>query len=353
MGNAFAAALSVNIPGSMIKTIGNENGLDYAPWAAMVQLAGRPKQSVVFFEGKPGRIIFGGLAVAVDMDGQRTYLPLLDFENNPRLADKASPRIVNDGINRCRAKAIAMVTGYGLSLYAGHHGEGAAFLVELGGEGDLIGTDPEVAATIKPVITRRAAEDGTVGYIDWASALAVARLTDPAYRWNVLEFDVADVEGALVQQPYLPVSGGYFVGVQICWRGHEHTELLPIMDDDHNGMKKPTVADWNRAVMRCHTKAIAVVTGYGLSLYAGEDLEVPAADGSVEAQSVTHANRLAAQEAHAGLVKEVHALLVEKKRTVAQMVLWMGEPGKTIEDLPVEQLERALKALKAPTRATA
>jgi hypothetical protein len=53
------------------------------------------------------------------------------------------------------------------------------------------------------------------------------------------------------------------------------------------------------------------------------------------------------------LVKEVHALLVEKKRTVAQMVLWMGEPGKTIEDLPVEQLERALKALKAPTRATA
>jgi hypothetical protein len=55
---------------------------------------------------------------------------------------------------------------------------------------------------------------------------------------------------------------------------------------DHQPLTKPTTHDWNSAVMRCMTRAVAVVTGYGLSVYAREDVESLLREPPVKAETV-------------------------------------------------------------------
>jgi hypothetical protein len=110
---------------------------------------------------------------------------------------------------------------------------------------------------------------GSSSYLDWATALAAARIADEAFHWEVVDFPIADGEGS---HPYLQIARGYLVGVRVTYKGVAHVEYLPIMNNSFKPIEKPNAGDWNKAIMRLLTKAIAVATGYGLSVYAGEHL---------------------------------------------------------------------------------
>ena len=107
--------------------VADANGQSYIPWAAALAIAERPQQNVVMWKGNPARTLLGGAVVAIDMNGHRTWLPILDARNEAVPTSRLTSRDVNDAINRCRAKAIASVLGVGLGLY-GKYDEAAAFL---------------------------------------------------------------------------------------------------------------------------------------------------------------------------------------------------------------------------------
>jgi len=359
------------------------NNAAYLSWATALALAERPQQEVALFGGRPFLPLFGGAVVAVDSPSgenrQRTWLPILNSNNAPIPISAISPRDVNDAIMRCRAKAVAMVQGVGLSVYAGFDGDALGFIKALG-----IKPDSDLAQ-VQPLTEGKGGDSGAK-YITWAAALAAARITCPEFFWEVLEFDVTDQEsGEVVRLPACRVASGWAVAVRVVYKGREHTEWLPIMGVaevqtkrgprkmDHQPLASPTVFDWNRSVMRCMAKAIAIATGYGLGVYAGEDLAAikaaqeaaqrkpvkptaeaapaEAAQAPAEAAQVSDGDGTAPEASLlAALRKEMGAMPPQTRERVLRGVVargWVSEQPASIEALVDNHPEAARKLLDA------
>jgi hypothetical protein len=266
--------------GALDRATNTKLKLSYLSWAAALSLANMPEHKTVMFTDvltvKPYLKIFGDAVVAVDMLGQRVWLPVLDSYNNPIATEKVTVRDINDSLMRCRAKAVAMTTGVGMSLYIGYLGDGEK-------TAKILAVTPESnLSAVPPILSKK---NGKTAYLDWAAALAAVKIVDPEFKWEVQFFPsgVNEVTGEVINVPYLKHGDQFFVAVQVVYKGVAHCEYLPIMgfmpvqtkngikNLDHQPLVDPNAFDWNKSVMRCLAKAIAVVSGYGLSIYAQED----------------------------------------------------------------------------------
>lgn len=57
--------------------------------------------------------------------------------------------------------------------------------------------------------------------------------------------------------------------------------FYPVMDNKFNSIEKPHITDYNYAIQRATARVIAVHTGIGLKLYAGEDIPSDSAEGQI------------------------------------------------------------------------
>lgn len=279
-------------------------GCSYIPAWRAHGMAGFPQHEAVVFTTQHGlpvlcRRMFGGTAVAMDMDvgsnglKQRIYLPLLDLKGKPIPAGSETARDVSDTSARCLARAIAIVHGLGLCLYSkmapGEFGDGAKYAEYLQVSPDVVNL-----SRVQPLVDMKEIKDKRTGrvtrrtpYLGWHSAVAAARITDPDFVWEVMEFKAVDPDsGEIVELPAMKLEGkGWLVGVKLHYKGSIHTHYLPIMGVqkvmtrngekpmEHQPLDTPTVFQWHSAVMRCLAKAIATSTGYGISLYAKGDVD--------------------------------------------------------------------------------
>lgn len=325
------------------------DGLSYLPWATAVALAGRPEMVV---EWPPHLSFFGGAVVCVRQGAQKTFLPVLDGQNRPIPSDRVTSRDLSDTINRCRAKSAAMVNGVGLSLYAGYGEDVVGFLRALG-----VKPDSDLSS-VEPLTSTKGGKSGAT-YVDWASSLAAARITDPDFHWEVVFNDVPDPDtGEIRSLPFFPAPIGFLVAVSVTYKGMHHTEFLPIMGvtevQTRNGLKKmdhqpltqPNVFDWNRSVMRCLAKAIAVVSGYGLSVYAKEDVErlqvQPLKKGAEPSRQAAASEVNIDRQA---MIDAIEDGLRAASKTTDALLRWLGKSGGSLRDLSDEELLRSHQAL--------
>jgi hypothetical protein len=304
------------------------------------------------------------------LDGQQISLPVLNRENKPIPSSDANSRDISDSIVRAKTKVIGVTRGYGLALYA-HDVRPLDFIKGVG-----VKPDSDLR-TVQPRVRAKPSKSGAgPAYVAWADAVAAAKLTDPSFRWDVLTFDGVDEDGVIRPIPYTPAGVGYMVGVKVTYRGVEYTEYLAIMGVlevqtkkgpkklDNQPLRNPTSHDWHRAVVRCLTKAIALATGYGLSVYAKEDLadlemrflgapRESAAEAPKEAPKETPVASATVPEAESdaarqSLLAEVQQLLAERGRSADQLLRWLGKSNGTVEDLTEAELQRAKRALMQP-----
>lgn len=303
----FAELVAQDV-GQHVKAI---QGAKYLPWALSLGMAGLPAQKILTFTGANGsdtivRPLFGGGVVAVSQKvGERdqiTYLPITDLKNVPIDLRLITAREASDTMNRCRARSVALVQGYGLSLYSSYQENGSAYSKALGITADTNLTRMAAVHDVKEFrdkVTKKLLR--TQNYLGWHAALAAARITDPAFHWEIVETSVQNEVGQIESIPAMRLDGvGWMVGVAVTWKGTSHTEWLPIMGIrkvmtnsgekplEHQALDTPNVFQWHSAVMRCLAKAIALRTGYGLSLYGGDHavgdhVDVPA-DEPMEVQ---------------------------------------------------------------------
>ncbi len=324
---------------------GNVSTLHYLSWAAAMGIADRPQQTVVTFGGKPFLAMLRGAVVAIDMAvgprTQRTWLPILDRRNNAIPVEALTPRDISDTIARCRAKALAMVDGVGMCVYAGYEGNGPKFFKALGVMSGA-GCDPAKVQALASIKGKEKARFKTK-YLDWSAALSAARVTDPEFHWEVDFWQSADPDtGEVAAMPFMSVPGGYMVPVTVTWRGISHTEFLPIMDERFQGVADPDVADWNKAVMRCLAKAIAVRSGYGLSLYAGEDLTV-LYDTEEDKAAISPAQ-----------IQELEQLLKRAGKSEQRLLEFLNSPAERLAEITAKDFKRAMEALSPqPLKAAA
>lgn len=256
-----------NLPKAVLQK--RDDGLSYISAGSSMQLAGRPDIKFVDFAGKPFLEMLGGAVVAVDittqLEGdvpamtQRTWLPIMGQDNRALPIGKVTLREVNDSLQRCLVKAIAMTCGTGMSVFMDYEGSGesAAKALAVSPNADLAQVDP-VLSTM--------GDGQKADYVSWSCAVAACRITDPSFHWEV----VIGENGL----PFRDVLGGILIDVDVTYRGKTLRLSMPVWDNANDfqpiSRDKVTLNQWNNTVMRCLTKTIAFNTGYGLSVYGKE-----------------------------------------------------------------------------------
>ena len=101
----------------------------------------------------------------------------------------------------------------------------------------------------------------TLNYISWAYAQKLAKTFDPDFKW----FPVKNENGSLVH------SG--MVLIEMTFLGGTEQHYFPILDAKNKAIANPNAFDVNTAQMRGMTKLFSMMSGFGLSLYTGEDIK--------------------------------------------------------------------------------
>ena len=101
----------------------------------------------------------------------------------------------------------------------------------------------------------------TLNYISWAYAQKLAKTFDPDFKW----FPVKNENGSLVH------SG--MVLIEMTFLGVTEQHYFPILDAKNKAIANPNAFDVNTAQMRGMTKLFSMMSGFGLSLYTGEDIK--------------------------------------------------------------------------------
>ena len=117
----------------------------------------------------------------------------------------------------------------------------------------------------KKIIGKR--KDGTeysftLSYLSWAYAQKIAKIFDPNFKW----FPVKTETGSLVHDG--------MVLIEMTFLGVTEQHYYPILDAGNKAIKMPNAFDVNTAQMRGMTKLFSMMSGLGLRLYTGEDLNL-------------------------------------------------------------------------------
>ena len=131
---------------------------------------------------------------------------------------------------------------------------------------------------------------GKFTYLSWPYAVAEFRKACPNGTWEIKHFD---------GQPYCKTDSGCFVEVTVVPDINSWTlafsQVHPVLDHTHKTIKEPNAFQVNTSIQRCLVKAIALATGIGLYIYAGEDLppgdeekQKTSADWEIEVDNKCH-----------------------------------------------------------------
>lgn len=333
----------------LVRTV---NDSSYMSWATALSLAGRPSQKIAMFGDKPYLQFLGGAVVAIDMESKgegsansRVWLPVMDDHNSPISIENINAKHITDSIARCKAKSIALNTGIGMSVYSGHDEDLKGFLNQLGvtPDSDLSEIEPSVI-------------QGKFDYIQWSDAYAAAKITDPSFTFQVCSFPDPESD---CSTPIIQIGQGYSVAVQVSYKGDSHTEWLPILDMDNQIIDEPNVFDWNKTVMRALTKAIAIVSGYGLNIYAKEELSnlmdrkpiERKAKGKNSQKAGPQQKELPAATHPAVSVDDIALLrmqLSDTKQSEKDLLEFLESPETSLDNVSPECFNRARLALNPP-----
>jgi hypothetical protein len=114
-------------------------------------------------------------------------------------------------------------------------------------------------------------------YLSWAHAVRLMKERHPELAVEVLTMtDTA--------KPTFTYGNEGFVMIRITnleTGAVSPPHFYPVMDNKFNSIEKPHITDYNYAIQRATARVIAVHTGIGLKLYAGEDIPNDGAEGHI------------------------------------------------------------------------
>jgi len=133
------------------------------------------------------------------------------------------------------------------------------------------------ADTEKIDVTKHIEKKGRFSYLSWPFAVSEFRKACPNGRWDIRHFNNSGNDSTLLKQdPFCVTGGGCFVEVtvipDVAVKGVSFTQIHPILDNKNKPIPSPNAFQINTSIQRCLVKAIALATGIGLHIYAGEDL---------------------------------------------------------------------------------
>ena len=101
---------------------------------------------------------------------------------------------------------------------------------------------------------------GKFDYLSWAYAQKLAKIFDEKCRWRIIKND----NGSFIHNGFLLL--------EMTFLGQTEQHFFPIIDHYNKPIQNPNPYQINTSQMRGFAKLFAMVSGFGLSLYVGEDL---------------------------------------------------------------------------------
>ena len=101
---------------------------------------------------------------------------------------------------------------------------------------------------------------GKFDYLSWAYAQKLAKTFDEKCTWRIIKND----NGSFIHNGFLLL--------EMTFLGQTEQHFFPIIDNYNKPIQNPNPYQINTSQMRGFAKLFAMVSGFGLSLYVGEDL---------------------------------------------------------------------------------
>ena len=101
---------------------------------------------------------------------------------------------------------------------------------------------------------------GKFDYLSWAYAQKPAKIFDEKCTWRIIKND----DGSFIHNGFLLL--------EMTFLGQTEQHFFPIIDHYNKPIQNPNPYQINTSQMRGFAKLFAMVSGFGLSLYVGEDL---------------------------------------------------------------------------------
>jgi len=101
---------------------------------------------------------------------------------------------------------------------------------------------------------------GKFDYLSWAYAQKLAKIFDEKSTWRIIKND----DGTFIHNGFLLL--------EMTFLGQTEQHFFPILDNYNRPIKNPNPFQVNTSQMRGFAKLFAMISGFGLSLYANEDL---------------------------------------------------------------------------------
>jgi len=121
-------------------------------------------------------------------------------------------------------------------------------------------------------VTAKMEKKGKFTFLSWPFAVSEFRKNCPQGIWATVKHNGS---------PVLATEHGYFVEVEVTpdtgFPTIKFSQIHPILDSNNKPVAAPNAFQVNTSIQRCLVKAIAIATGIGLHIYAGEDLPEDAA----------------------------------------------------------------------------
>lgn len=162
-----------------------------------------------------------------------------------------------------------------------------------------------------------------LNYISWAYAVKVLKEEYPEAGYRHISYNGL---------PYLESKAGAFVGVEL-WltkqdrkEGFTETYVFPVLDFKMKSVPSPNSFQVNTAHQRCLSKLISIVTGLGLNVYTGEDINAlryeEASKNDAKERELEEKLRLEAERLASERKKLDEAIALDEKKALEKAKVW-------------------------------
>lgn len=173
---------------------------------------------------------------------------------------------------------------------------------------------------------------GKFDYLSWAYAQKLAKIFDEKCTWRIIKND----NGSFIHNGFLLL--------EMTFLGQTEQHFFPIIDHYNKPIQNPNPYQINTSQMRGFAKLFAMVSGFGLSLYVGEDLAYLDDEKNNPKQQAKPKKTLTKEEKKARFIKYINEHYTDFKTKIDKFK--SENSAKNIEELTYEKLEELATFIK-------
>lgn len=173
---------------------------------------------------------------------------------------------------------------------------------------------------------------GKFDYLSWAYAQKLAKIFDEKCTWRIIKND----NGSFVHNGFLLL--------EMTFLGQTEQHFFPIIDHYNKPIQNPNPYQINTSQMRGFAKLFAMVSGFGLSLYVGEDLAYLDDEKTTQNNKQNLKKTLTKEEKKARFIKYINEHYTDFKTKVDECK--SENSAKSLDEVSYEKLEELATFIK-------